>query len=650
MGGIGGFFQQRFVEVDARRRRPAHRRLRRGAGAPTPEPDAFAAAARRRRGRRRGRTADPVTSPTDAGSAAPRPSPPPSMPPAGRAGALADRELTARRHERTPFAERLDRRRRGPRAAVRRGDLREADPPRARTPHPDSPAAPRRRPRRRLRRPGLDRLRRRARRAPTSAPAATPRAVATLEQARDAASSAATPTPMLALDLPPIAAERAEVDALAERVATLQLDELVAVLPADARPADRPRAARPPPAAERPRRSRSPSTSPDAELGAAARARLHDAPAARLRPRRGTRHRPRRPARARGAPAAMSADGRHGPARRRCPSCARTSSSRCPTASSTAAASRRSPTHEIVVVLMLDAREALALGDASPMSVEFPAPRGLVRLEGRGTVATHDLVRFHHEGAVDVVQRRDFVRVRVVRPLAARARRRGRRAGRVGRDADRQRRAATGCSRRWADPSRSASATPSRSACARSRASRRSRAAAASRASATTASAASRSSRSTATRAAQLVRFVFEQERIARQRTRDGELRRDAWRGQDRSRRSARRQRPSRRRRTRCRASRTTRAPARRSRARRRGAGSAASCSSRSCRWRAGVADRADALLRALAGGVVGYVAAWACAVAVWRHLVVAELRAVRRHRAPPRPPSRGRAAAREAS
>ncbi len=74
---------------------------------------------------------------------------------------------------------------------------------------------------------------------------------------------------------------------------------------------------------------------------------------------------------------------------------------------------------EIVVVLMLvDARHPLALGDASPMVVEYPAPRGLVRLEGRGTVATHDLVRFHHEGAVDVVQRRDFVRVRVVRPLA----------------------------------------------------------------------------------------------------------------------------------------------------------------------------------------------------------------------------------------
>lgn len=75
--------------------------------------------------------------------------------------------------------------------------------------------------------------------------------------------------------------------------------------------------------------------------------------------------------------------------------------------------------HEIAVVLMLvDRRDPLTLGDASPMVIEYPAPRGLVRLEGRGTVATHDLVRFHHEGAVDIVQRRDFVRVRVVRPLA----------------------------------------------------------------------------------------------------------------------------------------------------------------------------------------------------------------------------------------
>ena len=36
----------------------------------------------------------------------------------------------------------------------------------------------------------------------------------------------------------------------------------------------------------------------------------------------------------------------------------------------------------------------------------------------------------------------------------------------------------------------------------------------------------------------------------------------------------------------------------------------------------------ADAGLRALGAGIAGRLIAWACAVAVWRHLVVAELRA----------------------
>lgn len=69
------------------------------------------------------------------------------------------------------------------------------------------------------------------------------------------------------------------------------------------------------------------------------------------------------------------------------------------------------------VVLMIGSRHRLALGDASPMWVEFPGPRGLVRLQGSGEVVAQDLVHFHHEGAVDVVQRREFVRVGAVRPL-----------------------------------------------------------------------------------------------------------------------------------------------------------------------------------------------------------------------------------------
>lgn len=78
---------------------------------------------------------------------------------------------------------------------------------------------------------------------------------------------------------------------------------------------------------------------------------------------------------------------------------------------------RRTP-EELLLVLMLDAREPLRPGEVVPTTVEYAGPRGLVRIEGRGTVVTHDLVRFHLAGAVDVLQRRDFVRVPVVRPLA----------------------------------------------------------------------------------------------------------------------------------------------------------------------------------------------------------------------------------------
>ena len=43
--------------------------------------------------------------------------------------------------------------------------------------------------------------------------------------------------------------------------------------------------------------------------------------------------------------------------------------------------------------------------------------------------------------------------------------------------------------------------------------------------------------------------------------------------------------------------------------------------------YRAGV-PTFDVGLRAIAAGIAGYMLAWACAVAVWRHLVLAELRA----------------------
>ena len=43
--------------------------------------------------------------------------------------------------------------------------------------------------------------------------------------------------------------------------------------------------------------------------------------------------------------------------------------------------------------------------------------------------------------------------------------------------------------------------------------------------------------------------------------------------------------------------------------------------------WRAGALP-VDAALRALAGGIAGYLACWMISVQVWRHLVIAEARA----------------------
>lgn len=73
---------------------------------------------------------------------------------------------------------------------------------------------------------------------------------------------------------------------------------------------------------------------------------------------------------------------------------------------------------EVVLVLLLDARDPLQLGDVAEMAMEFAGPRGLIRIEGQGAVAAYDVVRLKLAGAVEVVQRRDFVRVGAVRPMA----------------------------------------------------------------------------------------------------------------------------------------------------------------------------------------------------------------------------------------
>jgi hypothetical protein len=45
-----------------------------------------------------------------------------------------------------------------------------------------------------------------------------------------------------------------------------------------------------------------------------------------------------------------------------------------------------------------------------------------------------------------------------------------------------------------------------------------------------------------------------------------------------------------------------------------------------------------DIGLRAIVAGIIGYMLAWACAVTVWRHLELAELRAAHEHANPPDP------------
>lgn len=73
---------------------------------------------------------------------------------------------------------------------------------------------------------------------------------------------------------------------------------------------------------------------------------------------------------------------------------------------------------ELLVVLLFEAREPLQVGQQEAMEIEFTVQQGLVRLAGSGRVEAHDLVRFQMDGAVQVEQRRDFVRVRAVRPMA----------------------------------------------------------------------------------------------------------------------------------------------------------------------------------------------------------------------------------------
>lgn len=220
MGGIGGFFQQRFVEVDARAGHP-----RVDVYDEQPEPFATLLAAAEAEAEAPGDDGGPRIRPShrqadsrssvEPATPAPAPALTQELTRAGMSHAFAVRLVADAEAHELPFAGDL-------RAAVRRALARRI--PTA-MPHragglavafagPGSTAC-------------ASALAAAYKRAGREA-----RAVATLDQAR-ARLERGNPDELVALDLPPIAAERDEVAGLAARVARLALDELLVVLPAD---------------------------------------------------------------------------------------------------------------------------------------------------------------------------------------------------------------------------------------------------------------------------------------------------------------------------------------------------------------------------------------------------------------------------------
>jgi hypothetical protein len=227
MGGIGGFFQQRFVELDAR---AGHRRVDVYDEVPQApaEPDAFAALlAEAETAEDAGpriwvaptvpeSPSSPEPALLEAAPATPAPSLTHELTAQGMSHAFAEKlAADAEAHE-LPFAQG------DPRTAARRALARRLP---TSLPHRAGGLAVA------FAGPGstgcADALATAYKRAGRDA-----RVVASLDKARTLLERG-NPDAVIALDLPPVASERAEVDAFAARVATLQLDELVVVIPAD---------------------------------------------------------------------------------------------------------------------------------------------------------------------------------------------------------------------------------------------------------------------------------------------------------------------------------------------------------------------------------------------------------------------------------
>jgi hypothetical protein len=221
MGGIGGFFQQRFVEVDAR---AGHARVDVYDDQPEPFAALLAAATDAEPGGPRISTSDRRPDPRssaapalpDAEAAAPAPTLANELTASGMSHAFAERLIQDAESHELPFVHA------GLREAVRGGVSRLLP---SALPHrvgglavafagPGSTAC-------------ANALAAAYKRAGRDA-----RALATIERARTRIERG-SPDAVLALDLPPIPSDGGELTALAERLEAVELDELLMVLPVD---------------------------------------------------------------------------------------------------------------------------------------------------------------------------------------------------------------------------------------------------------------------------------------------------------------------------------------------------------------------------------------------------------------------------------
>ena len=72
---------------------------------------------------------------------------------------------------------------------------------------------------------------------------------------------------------------------------------------------------------------------------------------------------------------------------------------------------------EVLVLLMVPTRQPLSGAQLHDIVVEFATNKGLVRLAGDALLEDSDLLRFKYLQSLEILQRRDYVRVRTSRPV-----------------------------------------------------------------------------------------------------------------------------------------------------------------------------------------------------------------------------------------